>query len=283
MLTSAPLLKLYRSVMSEPVTGDKVSNLGTGTPTTPFAILRAATQAVPAVKWALGVAGVISATALVKVFFVSVGAALLAGFGMLVLMVILVLFAAATRAKSSVLIVPAMVLTWALLVLVIFSSVFTVSAAFFGWPKPLQELIKGITSGQSIETPQTPTRGIKLANAKDVLSVDAKPVVEHQQPIILVWDGLAEEKEAWVAVYSEDSQTYFPQSCIKTATSARELPCTIEIGKANDSGTFLVLVIEAGDGAQRELSRYIGQLDRSGMRHLPNGANIGYTTTVLRR
>ena len=37
---------------------------------------------------------------------------------------ILVLFAAATKAKSSVLIVPAMVLTWALLVLVI---------VFFGW------------------------------------------------------------------------------------------------------------------------------------------------------
>jgi hypothetical protein len=62
-----------------------------------------------------------------------------------------------------------------------------------------------------------------------------------------------------------------------------ELPCTIEIGKANDSGTFLVLVIEAGDGAQRELSRYLGQLDRSGMSQLPNGANIGYTSTVLRR
>ena len=81
--------------------GDKAPISGTGTPATPFAILRAATQAVPAVKWALGVAGVISAAALVKVFFVSVGAALLAGFGMLVLMVILVLFAAATRARST--------------------------------------------------------------------------------------------------------------------------------------------------------------------------------------
>jgi hypothetical protein len=63
-------------------------------------------QAVPAVKWALGVAGVISAAALVKVFFVSVGAALLAGFGMLVLMVILVLFAAATKSRSSPLSLP---------------------------------------------------------------------------------------------------------------------------------------------------------------------------------
>lgn len=265
------------------MTGDKVPNSGTGTPATPFAILRAATQAVPAVKWALGVAGVISATALVKVFFVSVGAALLAGFGMLVLMVILVLFAVATRAKSSVLIVPAMFLTWAVLVLVIVSSALTVSAAFFGWPKPLQELTKGTTSGQSTETPHTATRGIKLPNTKDVLSIDARTIVEHQQPITLVWDGLAQDKEAWVTVFSEDSRTYFPQNCIKTATSARELPCTIEIGKANDSGTFRVLVIEAGDGAQRELSKYIGQLDRSGMSQLPNGSDISYTTTVLRR
>jgi hypothetical protein len=269
--------------MREPVTGDKDPNSGTGTLTAPFTILRAATQAVPAVKWALGVAGVISATALVKVFFVSVGAALLAGFGMLVLMVMLVLFAAATRARSSVLIVPAMVLTWALLVLVIISSVLTVGAAFFGWPKSIQELVKGITSGKSIDAPYTPTRGIKFANTKDVLSVDAKASVEHQQLIVLVWDGLAQDKEAWVTVYSEDSRTYFPQRCIKTATSARELSCTIEIGKANDSGTFQVLVIEADQGAQRELSRYIGQLDRSGISQLPNGTDISYTTTVLRR
>jgi len=202
---------------------------------------------------------------------------------MLVLMVILVLFAAATRAKSSVLIVPAMVLTWALLVLVIVSSVLTVSAAFFGWPKPLQDLINGIASGQAIETPDPATRGIKLPNTKDVLGVDAKAAVEHQQPITLVWDGLAPDKEAWVVVYSEESRTYFPQNCIKTATSAREQSCTIEIGTANDTGTFRVLVIEAGDGAQRELSRYIGQLDRSGIDQLPNGADIGYTATVLRR
>jgi hypothetical protein len=240
-------------------------------------------QAVPAVKWALGVAGVISAAALVKVFFVSVGAALLAGFGMLVLMVILVLFAAATKSRSSVLIVPAMVLTWALLILVILSSLLTVSAAFFGWPKPIQDLINGITSPQTMETPHPATRGIKLPNTNDVLGVDANAVVAHRQPVTFVWDALAHDKEAWVVVYSEKSQMYFPQDCIKTETSTTEQPCLIEIGAENDPGTFRVLVIESDDGAQRELSRYIGQIDRSGIRELPNGADIKYTAKVLRR
>jgi hypothetical protein len=269
--------------MDEPAPGGKTPLSGTETPASPFAILRAATQAVPAVKWALGVAGVISAAALVKVFFVSVGAALLAGFGMLVMMVILVLFAAATRARSSVLIVPALVLTWALLVLVIVSSVLTVSAAFFGWPKPLQDLINGMTNEHAIAAPPPATRGIRLPGTRDVLGIDAKPVVEHEQPITLVWDALAQDKEAWVVVYSEKSRTYFPQNCIKTATSAREQSCTIEIGAAIDPGTFRILVIEADDGAQRELSRYIGELDRSGVGQLPNGADISYTATVLRR
>lgn len=99
-------------------------------------------EAVPAVKWALGVAGVISAVALVKVLFSGDWVtAMLAGLVMMALMTLLVLFAAIARASSGRLMVPALVLTWAVLILVIACATLAVSSAFFDTPKPWRELI----------------------------------------------------------------------------------------------------------------------------------------------
>ena len=277
----------HHKPMSEPNTGHGAIGDVRGSLTSPTSILRSAIEAVPAVKFALGVAGVISAIALVKGFFSSAGAALLAGFGMLILMTLLVLFAATAKARSGLLIVPAMVFTWALLLLVIGSSILIVSSAFFEWPKPLSALLQWASStAPRLQTGATEhvLRGIRLSNGAEFLKPGSKAIVQQHQPLIFEWDNLPQHKEAWLAVYSNALHRYFPQSCIKTAAAPRELSCIIEIGGEADAGErFEIVVIEADEGAQRDLSRYLSQVDRSGLDQVPNGAEVLYTITVVRR
>jgi hypothetical protein len=110
----------------------------------PLGILRTGIQAVPAVQYAAGVAGVIAAAALVKAFFSSTQAALLVGAAMLVLMTILLVFAAATKLAPAFLQPPALVFTWATLSLFILSASLTVSSVFFRWPDAFPELVKQV-------------------------------------------------------------------------------------------------------------------------------------------
>jgi len=105
-------------------------------------ILRAAIRAVPAVKYALGVAGIIAACAVVKGFYESTQAALTSGAAMIGLMVLLLVFAAATTLKPAVIRLPALFLTWGILILFMSSSFLTASAAFFDWPKRFPELVQ---------------------------------------------------------------------------------------------------------------------------------------------
>ena len=284
---SAKSNRQYRAEPSGRVAPNNAIGDVRATLASPATILRSAIEAVPAVKFALGVAGVISAIALVKGFFSNVGAALVAGFGMLILMTLLVLFAAAAKARSGLLIAPAMVFTWALLIMVIASSMLTVSSAFFEWPKPLSALLRwggDSAPGPKTGTTQHATRGIRLSSGAAFLLPGSKSIVQQHQPLTFAWDDLPSRKEAWLAVYSNAIHLYFPQSCIRTATAPRELPCVIELGgEAGRGEHFEIVAIEADEGAQRELSRYLSQVDRSGLPQLPNGSEILYTITAVRQ
>ncbi|HVG07903.1 MAG TPA: hypothetical protein VNM67_09370 [Thermoanaerobaculia bacterium] len=117
--------------MAEPSASKKLKSFG------PLNILRAAIEAVPAVKFALGIAGVAAALAIASSFFKDTQAALVGVGVMLPLMVLLVVFAAITGLARKDFRVPALVFTWAVLALFVVLSFLTVSSAFFRWPTTL--------------------------------------------------------------------------------------------------------------------------------------------------
>ena len=119
-------------------------------------LLGAAIKAVPQVKYALGVAGVMAALALGKTFFSSTTEAVVGALAMLVLMFLLLVFAASTKTASTSLRIPALAATWLFLILFVVAATFTVSAAFFSWPLSLSDLSQAIqgTSGSPGATDQ---------------------------------------------------------------------------------------------------------------------------------
>src|SRR5215217_1454010 len=86
---------------------------------TPAAVLREAIRAVPQVKYALGVAGIVSAVAIVSAFGLDLRVAAAAAIVMLCLMVALVVFAKMTTTARDDLVAPTLALMWSALVLVI--------------------------------------------------------------------------------------------------------------------------------------------------------------------
>lgn len=122
--------------MTEPSVPQKLKSLGS-----PMNVLRAGIQAVPAVRYALGIAGVAAALAIASAFFRSTAAALIGVAVMLPLMILLVVFAAITGLAKEDMRVPALVFTWAILVLFVCSGTLFALSVFFDWPKPPGKLL----------------------------------------------------------------------------------------------------------------------------------------------
>ncbi len=114
---------------------------------TPWRVLQAAIKAVPAVKYALGVLGIISAIAIVRAFGIDARLAVFGTIVMLVLMVTLLVFAALTKVKSKQIRVAAIIMMWSFLALTIFTATLLFTSAFFRYPKPLPELFRTGVSG----------------------------------------------------------------------------------------------------------------------------------------
>ncbi len=106
----------------------------------PWFVLQAAMRAVPAVKYALGVAGLASAAAIARGFFQSPGSALVGTAAVFVLAVLLFAFSSLTQAVK-ILVWPGLVLTWALTLLFIGSLGLTISTVFFAYPLSYPKLV----------------------------------------------------------------------------------------------------------------------------------------------
>lgn len=133
----------------------------------PLEILREAVKAVPAVRYALGTAGVAAAAAIGGSFFGGrTIPALLASAAMLALMILLVLFAKLTTLAGRRLVPAILVMTWSILLLVLASAGLLVSSLFFDWPKPIENVFAIDRSGSPPEsnafpplsTPAVPAR-----------------------------------------------------------------------------------------------------------------------------
>jgi hypothetical protein len=107
----------------------------------PIEVLREAVRAVPALRYALGVAGILAAVALVKGFGINAQTAVLGAIGMLALMVALVLFARLTKTAPQHFVTPMLVLMWSMLVITVATAGLLFSSMFFDWPLPLSRLL----------------------------------------------------------------------------------------------------------------------------------------------
>jgi hypothetical protein len=108
----------------------------------PYGLLRESIRAVPAVKYALGVAGIVSAIAIVSAFGMDLR---IAGFGTIItfaLMVVLVVFAKLSTTAPRHFLVPVLLLMWSFLVLTIATAFLLFSSVFFNRPVDLHEWLK---------------------------------------------------------------------------------------------------------------------------------------------
>ena len=102
----------------------------------PFTVLREAIRAVPAVRYALGVGGIVSAVAVIFSFKIDARVAFVSAVVMLLLMTILVVFARLSSLPGNKLAAPALVFTWFALILFMAVSAALFSSVFF--EKPLR-------------------------------------------------------------------------------------------------------------------------------------------------
>jgi hypothetical protein len=143
----------------------------------PFTILKQAIRAVPAVKYALGVAGIVSTVAIIKAFGISMQVAVIGFVITLVLMVTLVVFAKMTTTASQHFFTPVLVLMWSFLCLTIITAFFLLSSVFFRWPVDLHNWIS--PSGQPQLARFRTGNGLKLTAEGDtnVLSLYVPPTI----------------------------------------------------------------------------------------------------------
>jgi CHAT domain-containing protein len=140
----------------------------------PIWILNQAIQAVPAVKFALGIAGIAAAIAIIKTLVTDLSVAVFGSVVMIFLMSTLFLFAQATRIASKQLKHVLLVFIWAGLLLFTGTGFALFGSVFFKWPVDLQYLLRA----SSTDTIQYPGRVIDAYTMKGI--ADAKVSVESE-------------------------------------------------------------------------------------------------------
>jgi hypothetical protein len=103
----------------------------------PMGFLREAIQAVPAVKYALGVGGVVSVIAIIGSFGVSYRVAVIGFPIILILMTLLVVFAKLAATNAHYFLSPLIFLTWFSILAMAGTVIVLFTAVFFKWPLDL--------------------------------------------------------------------------------------------------------------------------------------------------
>jgi hypothetical protein len=147
-------------------------------------VLREAIKAVPAVKFALGVAGVAAAFALVRGFISDMRVAFIGILVMFVLMFLLVIFSAFSKTAAKDLRIFILPVAWTFVGLTIVVPILLVASLFFGWPLPLKSYIPGgsIAPAASPTQTTTPTPIVQSA-ATPPTALPVTPTPATQAPI----------------------------------------------------------------------------------------------------
>jgi hypothetical protein len=122
----------------------------------PTNVLSKAIRAVPAVKYAIGVTGLIASIAIVASMHISYSLAALGTVVMLVLMTSLLVFARITTASQAIMHVPALVFTWFALLLTMGTALLLFTSVFFGTPVDLQTVFASPKTKTEVDTRAVP-------------------------------------------------------------------------------------------------------------------------------
>ncbi|MGL6097425.1 MAG: hypothetical protein ACRC7O_16710 [Fimbriiglobus sp.] len=109
-----------------------------------LAVIREAIKAVPSVRYALGVAGVVAVVALAVGWFFDVRIAVAGVVVMFVFMTVLVIFANFAKMRHPQVMYASIVLMWALVSLFIVWAGLLTSSVFFNYPKAPNELFGSV-------------------------------------------------------------------------------------------------------------------------------------------
>ena len=148
-----------------------------------------AVKAVPAVRYALGVGGVVAVIAIVFSFGINAKVAIFGTIIMLVLMVVLVLFASLVRKPGASFSLPALIFTWFSLALFMASSFLLFTSAFWAAPIDLRTFISAPKQASDISPQGHPSQN----NALPQTPVD--PPAQHKQPKYAAVDQAAHDWE----------------------------------------------------------------------------------------
>jgi hypothetical protein len=120
----------------------------------PIQLIREAIRAVPAVRFALGIVGIVSPIAIIFALRIDQRVATFGTIVMVVLMVLLVVFARLVSATPSVFRLPVWVLVWSFLCLSIATALCLFTSVFFRWPVNLQYWIdvRSLTGTTNVPT-----------------------------------------------------------------------------------------------------------------------------------
>jgi hypothetical protein len=118
----------------------------------PSIILKQAVKAVPSIKYALGIAGLVSVIAIVQSLRVDYKIAVIGGLAILLSMSVLVIFAHASVLGPKYLIIPSLVLVYFSLFLLLATAFFLFSSVFFKWPVNLQHWLSDIKNEHNISS-----------------------------------------------------------------------------------------------------------------------------------
>ena len=124
-------------------------------------IIRESIKAVPAMKYALAVAGILAVVALVGAFKLSPQMAVLGAVVTLVLMVAMVVFARLTTTAPRHFFLPVQVMMWAFLVVTVGTAFLLFTSAFFHWPRGLRELFEARASTPVVTQPETDAGAVR--------------------------------------------------------------------------------------------------------------------------
>ncbi|HEX8500899.1 MAG TPA: TIR domain-containing protein [Pyrinomonadaceae bacterium] len=151
----------------------------------PMRVLREAIRAVPAVKYALGVAGVGAAVSIIAGFQLNLSVAVIGIVLMFGLMIILVIFSSFARSTSKSLKPLALTLAWSFVTLTVATSFFIFTGFFFAWPRPLDQTAARIIGTDATPTPSpthTPPATPTPAQATRTLNYSIQVCKPHTDP-----------------------------------------------------------------------------------------------------
>lgn len=184
---------------------------------TPTQFLHEAVKAVPAVKYALGIGGVVATIAIVYSFKVDPRVAFFGTLVMLVLMGVLVVFARMASLASAAMHLPALVFTWFILLIFMAVSISLFTSVFYREPLDLAHWATGSPPSQAPATESNRRTsdsdwiegGVGLSPEK--YCGEQKSAYEKQYPGKAI--EIVDQKESHRSEYTPFKRDYYRYQC----------------------------------------------------------------------